>query len=673
MEDNNCLSLGDLQIRDYPKGYDLSLLQTVYHKRRKIGDNWEPDQIDLVIKDNVSGEKFVESITNPLIEWYKIKPEIYVGHHMSFADKEDCETITCYYTDILKSIAEHTDQMNFYNKNRENGDFKYNNELHIQNRVMGSDMDIEDFYRFKFGEMYKNSLGTIDKSYLDIEVDSRTAKGDFVEPGECPINAVTFIDDKYQIVYTFLLRDEDNPLCLEFERQIGTPGFYEGIKKDIINLVGGEEKAKKYKVDTLNYNMMMFSDEKQLIVNLFEFINKIEPDFLLAWNMSFDIPYIIERCKKLAMRPELVMCHPDFDYKEVLYFIDRDHYNEFAERNDFFRVSSKTVYLDQMIHFASRRKGRSAIPNFRLDSIADMTVGFGKLDYHHICDKLEDLPQINYRIFVLYNIMDVISQYCIEGKCNDVGNAYNMVLLNNTRMSKIYRQTVYLKNRAFKSYWRKGFVMGNNTNKKTPKAQFPGAWVSDPTKVNDYSKIKVFGKPINVYDNLSDFDYTALYPSIESENNMSDNNILAHINIPVKVYADENRFARADYKYKREGQFLEDLQSHQWLEFFHRWFHLASYREMYDDLIFYYTTLCNAQGELDLHNSKGRMLFTKVPNTTKKSLFINIAEEERKKKKNKEYPHTQYEFTESIPNFETLHERIQSRGENTYNINMIEV
>ena len=148
---------------------------------------------------------------------------------------------------------------------------------------------------------------------------------------------------------------------------------------------------------------------------------------------------------------------------------------------------------------------------------------------------------------------------------------------------------------------------------------------------------------------------------------------MQHINIPVKVYADENRFARAEYKYKREGQFLEDLQSHQWLEFFHRWFNLASYREMYDDVIFYYTTLCHAQGELDLHNSKGRMLFTKIPKTTKKSLFINLAEEERKKKKNQQYPHVQYEFTESIPSFEDLHEKIQSRGENIYNINMIEV
>ena len=174
--EENCLSLGDLQIRDYPKGYDLSLLQTVYHKRRKIKDKWEDDQIDLIIKDNVSGEKFVESIVCPLFEWYKIRPEIYVGHHMSFADKDDCEKITCYYTDILKSIAENTDQMSFYLKNRENGDFKYNNELHVQNRVMGSDIDIEDFYRFKFGEMYKNGLGMIDKSYLDIEVDSRTER-----------------------------------------------------------------------------------------------------------------------------------------------------------------------------------------------------------------------------------------------------------------------------------------------------------------------------------------------------------------------------------------------------------------------------------------------------------------------------------------------------------------
>lgn len=656
-----------LKIRNYPFGYDLSLLQTVYHKTRKINGEWHPDQLDLVIKDNVTGEKFVESIVNPEYTWYKVKSDIYLDHNLFFAPKDMCEPVSCEYRKRLWSIAEEMDQTKFYLDNMDNGDYANNQKLHMMYRVMGSDIDIEDYYRFLFSESYQNNLGTLDKSYLDIEVDSRTAKGDFVEPGECPINAVTFIDERVNTVFTFLLRDEDNPLCLEFEKTMKEDGFQNLVRNFIIASVGGIEKAKKYKIDNLEFQMSMFGDEKELIRNLFNVINTIEPDFLLAWNMAFDMPYIIERCKNLKMRPEQIMCHPDFNYKEAFYWIDEDNKNEFEERNDFFRISSKTVYLDQLIQFASRRKGRSAIPNYRLDTIAEMTVGFGKLDYKHICNNLEDLPQKDYLTFVLYNIMDVISQVCIERKSNDIGNAQNNVLVNNTRISKIYRQTVYLKNRAYKSFWRNGFILGNNVNKNNKKVRFPGAWVSDPTKNGPYSKMVVNGVPISVYNNLNDFDFKALYPSITSENNMSPNTIIAHITIENMVYALENRFGRDDYKYKREGQFLEDLQSHQWLEFYHRWFHLASVSEMYDDVIEFFTNECHARGKLDIHNSRGRAAFTKIPNTNRGvSPFINMRE--MKRVSNMEYPHKVYPYAEGQNSLTDVYNEIQSRNMNTYNL-----
>lgn len=663
-----------IQIGNYPHQYDLSLLQTIYHRPKKSKNAGSffgkqptiPDSIDLVIKDNVSGDKFIETIENPEYVWYKIKDDEYVDYNLAFVEKEKCIPIKTEYKKLLKSIAENTGNENFFKCNVENGDFQNNRRLHEHVRVMGSDMDIEDYYRFQFGESYKNAFGPIKKSYLDIEVDSRTAKGDFVEPGECPINAVTYIDDNAQTVFTLLLRDPDNPLCLQFEKLLES-GEFENIARDfIIKSVGGPEKAKKYRVDTLQFSTVMYGDECELIKTLFNVINNLEPDFLLAWNMAFDIPYIIERCKKLGLSPEKVMCHPDFKYKEVSYFIDQDNLNEFEERNDYCRISSKTVYIDQLIHFASRRKGRSAIPNFRLDTIADMTVGFGKLDYHHICDKLEDLPQIDYLTFVLYNIMDVISQYCIENKVNDVGNAYNNVLLNNTRISKIYRQTVYLKNRAFKSYWHQGFVMGNNVNKHNTKVKFPGAWVSDPTKLSPYSKMIVNGKPIMVFRNLNDYDYKSLYPSITSELNMAANTIIARIIIPEQVYENENRFAREDYKYRREGQFLEDYQSHQWLEFYHRWFHLASYEEMYDDVIFFFTEKVIPRGKLDLHSPEGVNPFCKVPRTNRTtSPFVPVWELKQMEKKDK-YPHVQFQFNEETKSFLEFYDSIIAKEQNCY-------
>ena len=200
------------------------------------------------------------------------------------------------------------------------------------------------------------------------------------------------------------------------------------------------------------------------------------------------------------------MCHPDFKYKTANYYIDERNINEFAERGDKAMISAYSVYLDQLIHFASRRKGRSAIANFRLDYIGEITCGVKKLDYKHITTSLAKLPYKDYKTFVFYNIMDTIVQYCIENKVNDIGNAYNNVLLNNTRFDKIYRQTVYLHNRAIKSFYNSGLIMGNNCNKDNTKVPFPGAFVSDPRLNSDYSKMTINGKPVSVFNNLNDFD-----------------------------------------------------------------------------------------------------------------------------------------------------------------------
>ena len=298
----------------------------------------------------------------------------------------------------------------------------------------------------------------------------------------------------------------------------------------------------------------------------------------------------------------------------------RNQFN-YEERNDFAKISSYSVYTDQMIHFASRRKGQAAIASYKLDYIGQMVCGVKKLDYSHITKKLAELPYKDYKTFVFYNIMDTIVQYCIETKVNDLDSAYNNVLVNNTRWSKVYRQTVYLKNRAAKSYYNYGLICGNNVNQNTPKVSFPGAFVASPLLNSDYSKMEIKCNEINpsisnnntgiengtsiflpVYDNLLDSDYTSLYPSIASEDNMSRTTLIGHINIPDKVYEYENRFHRDEIKWKREAQFTDELQSHCWLDFFNHWFHFGSYEEMYDDIIEYYSTVRHPDGLLTYHD-----------------------------------------------------------------------
>ena len=617
----------DFIIGEYPKGYPLSLLNTIYHYPRKDRNGkWQPGAIDLIIKDNNSGEKFLETIVDPMYEYYMLLDNVQIPNYtLECAMKEDCKCIIVPYSQLQKDIAERLGKLNQFYENCRNGNRAANKTMcNYAPNILMSDMDIEDNIRFQFSHTYENNYTKPSKSYLDIEADVINCKGDFVELGECPINAVSFIDDQSLVIHSFLLRNDKNPLIAKFEEETKSPMLHMRLKQFLINAVGGTEQAKKYKVDKMEVKFHFYDEKDEIVMlqHLFNYINNLKPDFVLAWNMAFDIPYIIQRIINLGYNPKDIMCHPDFRYKEVSYLIDERNQFNYEERNDFAKISSYSVYLDQMIHFASRRKGQSAIANYRLDYIGQITCGVKKLDYSHITKNLAELPYKDYETFVFYNIMDTIVQYCIEYKVNDINSAYNNVLLDNTRWSKIYRQTVYLKNRAAKSYYNYGMIIGNNVNQNTPKVSFPGAFVADPKLNSDYSKKRINGRPVSIYDNLDDFDYKALYPSITSEFNMSKTTLIGHINIPDKVYEFENRFHRDDIKWKREAQFMDDLQSHNWIEFFNRWFHFAGYEEMYDDVIEYFTKIKYPSGIITYHDFDNVDMSIK-PKTDNRSMFIH--------------------------------------------------
>lgn len=617
----------DFIIGEYPKGYPLSLLNTIYHYPRKDKNGkWQPGAIDLIIKDNNSGEKFLETIVDPMYEYYMLLDNVQIPNYtLEYAMKEDCKCIIVPYNQLQKDIAERLGKLNQFYENCRNGNRAANKTMcNYAPNILMSDMDIEDNIRFQFSHTYENNYTKPSKSYLDIEADVINCKGDFVELGECPINAVSFIDDQSLVIHSFLLRNDKNPLIAKFEEETKSPMLHMRLKQFLINAVGGTEQAKKYKVDKMEVKFHFYDEKDEIVMlqHLFNYINNLKPDFVLAWNMAFDIPYIIQRIINLGYNPKDIMCHPDFRYKEVSYLIDERNQFNYEERNDFAKISSYSVYLDQMIHFASRRKGQSAIANYRLDYIGQITCGVKKLDYSHITKNLAELPYKDYETFVFYNIMDTIVQYCIEYKVNDINSAYNNVLLDNTRWSKIYRQTVYLKNRAAKSYYNYGMIIGNNVNQNTPKVSFPGAFVADPKLNSDYSKKRINGRPVSIYDNLDDFDYKALYPSITSEFNMSKTTLIGHVNIPDKVYEFENRFHRDDIKWKREAQFMDDLQSHNWIEFFNRWFHFAGYEEMYDDVIEYFTKIKYPSGIITYHDFDNIDMSIK-PKTDNRSMFIH--------------------------------------------------
>ena len=577
-------------INGYPQNSNLTLMNVIYEfpKKNEETGTYDDDYILIVYKDDDTGKKYHQYIYKPDFEFYKLKDEYSTDHNLFIVEKEKTDKITTRYRDLLKTIASITGNEDFYYGNIEAGNFKANQALHTLPNILFSDTNIEDHYRFRFDMEYQNSICPITKSYFDIEVDSIDMESDFPEMGECPVNAISCIIESTKTICVFLLRNQNNPLIQEFEDSINQNLFKE-LQEFIIENVGGSNKAAKYGVDDLNFEFRFFDEEIKLLYDFFRFVNINEPDFLLAWNMAFDIPYIYQRIINLGYDPAQIMCHKDFERKVVKIFLDNRNKDVFAERCDKYTVSSYTVFLDQLIQFASRRKGQSAFKSFKLDDIGDVIAEVRKLDYSHITRNIAKLPYLDYKTFVFYNIMDTIVQKCIESKTGDIDYIFGKCVVNNTRYDKGHRQTVYLTNRGAKEFYLQGFIIGNNVNRNNETVPYPGALVGKPRNNSNYSKLKQNGEILNIMDNMVDFDYKSLYPSIDRENNMAPNTQIGKLIIEDKIYELENPYNMEFYY--RGGRFMMDYSSGNYLEFGKRWFNLASIREFMDDCIEYFNTV----------------------------------------------------------------------------------
>lgn len=502
----------ELLIPGYPKGSDITILNTAYRSRRKNEETGkiEKDFLILLFRDNEKGVKKVHIIYEPLYTFYVIKPEYSVpDYNLFFIEKDKVDPYTCKYVDILRAIAEVTHNEQFYMDNVTSGTPANNNKLHTCPEIFMSDMNVENYYRFLFGLSYKNEPFAVTKAFLDIETDGQYSLSSFPESGEVPINAIAYCDEQSNTVYQFLLNDPRNPQVQKYKDQWDSGQITKQELHDfVIQAVGGWKKATKYGLMDMQYRIVFFDDEVELIKTMFQVINKTIPDFIMIWNMAFDLNFIIDRLNNLGVDPLEVICDDRIGLKHLKFYVDERNKNEFAERGDFVNITSYSVWLDQMIQFASRRKGRAQFRSFRLDAIGEDIASVRKLDYSHITRNINMLPYLDMKTFSFYNVMDVIVQKCIEKQTQDCEYTFTKCLVNNTVYAKCHRQSVYLANRFAKDFYDYGYIIGNNRNKwnEKPTTKFPGAMVGEPTHNSKDVYVKINGRPTMITENDIDFD-----------------------------------------------------------------------------------------------------------------------------------------------------------------------
>lgn len=575
-----------LKVGHYEPGSDLTVMNLFYKYQGKDQSGKKTrDYATLIYKDNQTGRKFHQTFYEPKYTYYLAKPEIQIeDYNMHFIEIEKTNPVTCKWNELYKSIAEETGNLDLFKDNIKNGNYMANRLFLTHPRVFGADMPILNYMRNEFNSTYQNPVCPITIGFFDTEADGINADSDDLVIGRDPTIMISMFFTGTNTMYSFIRRDSNNPLIEELE--IGLQNDFESYKqkfKDYIKFdLGTDEKIKKYGLSDINLSVGFFDTELDMILSFFEHVKKLSPDFLMAWNMSYDMPQLITRLQANGVDPATVICDQDFENKFCNYIVDERNRNELEERCDFADIASYTTYLDQMILYASRRKGQSAVSSFSLDNIGTEECNVQKLDYHDITTNITKFPYLDFERFWIYNLMDVVVQVCIEMQTGDLRYVFNNVIEMHTPYQKIFRQTVYLSTKAYDFYKNhEGVILGENINKfgEKPTKKFGGAFVADPTKLSNHNKIKANGKYINKFNNGNDFDYKRLYPSLLQEFDMAPNTQVGKIIIENSPYTDI-----PELKIDSGGSFIENLTSYNFIEFCHRWLHMANIEQMLDDI-----------------------------------------------------------------------------------------
>ena len=622
--------------KNCPEGSNLTILNTIYHSPRKLDNGkWTDGAITLIAKDLDTGKKKISTLENPLIEYYMTTDpeEDMGGYYHSVYPKEKLTLHVTPYRNLVRDIAKNLGRESEYFNNLQSGNRDENRLFHIDHHVFRSAMNISDFYRYKFGQLYKNDVFPLRRGSFDIETDNANALNGFPDLGECPINAITFLDEVNSQVYTFCMKTRNNDSYDKFKNRVlcHRELVDEHIKECILKVVGGDEsKIERYGLNKLNVKFVFYNEDEelQLIKDCFTVINNSGIDILMAWNMAFDIPYVIERLNTLGVDPRDYICHPAFKYKECSYYIDLKNKNDFGLRSDKATISAPFVYIDQMLPFAGKRKSAVAsFPNFKLDTIGEIVAGTRKLSWSHIAHSFPEFIMKDFETFIIYNICDTIVQKAIENTTNDMDYILAAALETNTRYSKLFKPSICIYNETIKICENElGLICGNNDNafKENENKSYDGAYVSEPRMLGSKPKMVLNGSTIMVCDNVADNDFTAMYPSEMRNFNMCKDTQIGLITIPnqiregddflyKKVLAittkDKNSKKKAEpTPFNRGGAYVEDLITGNWIIFGSRWLGLKDFKGLIQDIIVYYSSV--GRTDATLRDIKGNIVDT---------------------------------------------------------------
>ena len=270
--------------------------------------------------------------------------------------------------------------------------------------------------------------------------------------------------------------------------------YYDKIGNDRRVLILDEQnRIKEREIQGNGYVLEIFRDERDLLTRFINIFAAVQPTVITGWNTDgYDIPYLLGRAKKVLGVNAIKKLSPAG-------IVD---YNPKKEKWKIFGVSSLD-YLKLYKNFTY-----SELPNYRLDTVAKLELGRGKVEYEGDLDVLftQDIHK-----FAFYNMTDTDLVYELDEKLQFINLARTICHKGHVPYEDVYYASKYLDGAAIVDLKRNGYV--------APNKQF--RFIEEETASDVLAGAYVMAPVPGLYKWIYDLDLTSLYPSIIMSLNIS--------------------------------------------------------------------------------------------------------------------------------------------------------
>ena len=160
---------------------------------------------------------------------------------------------------------------------------------------------------------------------------------------------------------------------------------------------------------------LLCSDEKHLLQSFVELWEREYPDFVTGWNVqNFDVTYMVNRIRKVCGETWVRRLSPFHKKSKDVIFPREDYLGE-----PYYKILGITTvdYLELYKKFSPEKR-----ESYRLDYIAQVELGEGKVDFSEYGGSLMKLYRMNYFKFVEYNERDVLLVERLDAKLSFIQN-----------------------------------------------------------------------------------------------------------------------------------------------------------------------------------------------------------------------------------------------------------